>query len=481
MTDNTSAKIIKATDKQLTFLAQLGYAGDLRTLTIDQAGSLIEQLKAQIDQARQRIKKGADILASAERRVELHREAKGEYSGPCPKCGGNDRFHCAKEWFFCRQCHPKRGDIIEYTSWLNNVSYLDAIKMLDNGVAVSLVNEPLKPVKPVHKLNEWDEAKQLQKAADATKTLTTGGGKYAAQAREYLQSRGLIMETAQAFKLGCRHVTLPGAWDEEKKALSYPKQLAVLLPWFSPTGALVAVKHRFLESHSYTDKDGKPRTENKTSRGNFTGCMFGWQAIKGPERCIALIITEGEINALSLWQAGNGLVDVLSTGTESMLQTLPNDVVTFARQYQHVIVWADKGALADSVALAIGAAAMRSPGGQDANDLLQADKLEKLLAAMLRKIGATVETPSPALSTEQPIEDDSHPVSDEEWQRIMAQYGRPHIEETKPPLPADLWQTGMDAGASWQLFNELRETYQVVRGKNEDGFYILAADKAGEN
>lgn len=84
------------------------------------------------------------------------------------------------------------------------------------------------------------------------------------------------------------------------------------------------------------------------------------------------------------------------------MQTLPNEVVTFAKQYQHAIVWADKGALADSAALSIGAAAMRSPGGQDANDLLKAGKLEKLLAAMLRKIGATIETTSPALSTEQP-------------------------------------------------------------------------------
>jgi len=403
MTTTTPAKPIKATDKQLAFLVQLGYAGNLDALTVDQASGLIEQLKAQIDQAKQRILQDADILASVERRVELNREAKGEYSGPCPKCGGNDRFHCTKDWFFCRQCHPKRGDLIEYTSWLNNVSYLEAIKTLGNGVIASLPNEPIKPIKPVHKPNEWDEAKQLQKALDAHKALITGNGKYAQQAREYLQSRGLTLETARAFKLGCRQATLPNTWDESKKALSYPKQLSVLLPWFNHTGALIAVKHRFLETHNYTDKDGKQRTENKTSRGNFAGAMFGWQAVKGPERCSVLIITEGEINAPSLWQAGNGLVDVLSTGSESMLQTLPDDLATYARQYQHCLVWADKGNIADSAALAIGAASMRSPNGQDANDLLKAGKLETLLMAMLKKIGANVEAPSPSA---QPIEDE---------------------------------------------------------------------------
>lgn len=198
---------------------------------------------------------------------------------------------------------------------------------------------------------------------------------------------------------------------------------------------MIATKYRSLETHTYTDKNGKQRTENKTSRGNFAGAMFGWQAVKGPERCNVLIITEGEINALSLWQAGNGLVDVLSTGSESMLQTLPDDVVTFAKQYQHIIVWADKGALADSTALTIGAAAMRSPGGQDANDLLKAGKLEKLLAAMLRKIGATVETPSPALSTEQPTPATTdgdltdyigHTVTAAEWTALQAECQRRH-------------------------------------------------------
>lgn len=419
MTDNTSAKIVKATDKQLAFLTQLGYTGDLRTLTIDQASGLIEQLKAQIDQAKKRILQDADILASAERRVELHREAKGEMSGPCPKCGGNDRFHCARDWFFCRQCHPKRGDLIEYTSWLNNVSYLEAIKTLDNGAITSLPSEPLKPVKPAHKLNDWDEAKQLQKALDAHKTLFSGSGKYAQQAREYLLSRGLTTETIEAFKLGFRQVSLPGAWDEGKKALSYPKQSAILLPWFDRNGALVATKYRLLETHTYTDKDGKERTENKTSRGNFAGAMFGWQAVKGPSRNNVLIICEGEINALSLWQAGGGAVDVLSCGTESMMQTLPDEIIEFAQQYSYKIIWADRKEISNDTARRIKADfSMPSPNGKDANDWLQAGKLEKLLIGMLQKIDAPLLqlTPPPA----QPIEDEPADYAYDEPEVIQA-------------------------------------------------------------
>ena len=50
---------------------------------------------------------------------------------PCPKCGGHDRFHCQRGWFFCRQCYPlsngQAHDIfgfyessIPYTLSLNN-------------------------------------------------------------------------------------------------------------------------------------------------------------------------------------------------------------------------------------------------------------------------------------------------------------------------------------------------------------------------
>ena len=75
--------------------------------------------------------------------------------------------------------------------------------------------------------------------------------------------------------------------------------MAIMLPWFDRDGSLVAVKYRFLETHEYTDKDGKPRKESKTSRGNFAGAMFGWQAVKGPTQNHVLIITEGEMNAPS--------------------------------------------------------------------------------------------------------------------------------------------------------------------------------------
>ncbi|NCD25748.1 MAG: hypothetical protein EOL86_09180 [Deltaproteobacteria bacterium] len=53
-----------------------------------------------------------------------------EWHGPCPVCGGRDRFHIWPEQgqggtFWCRGC-GKHGDLIEFYRWRDNLSYRDA-------------------------------------------------------------------------------------------------------------------------------------------------------------------------------------------------------------------------------------------------------------------------------------------------------------------------------------------------------------------
>ena len=148
------------------------------------------------------------------------------------------------------------------------------------------------------------------------------------------------------------------------------------------------MKYRFLQDHTYTDTEGKERTETKTSRGTQAGRMFGWQVWRGPEQRATLIIAEGELNTMSLWQETHGAVDVLSAGSEGTTQHLPADVMELAKQYQRRIVWADKGEIADTAAAAIGADSVPSfkteqhPKGLDANDLLRDGKLGAFLTRL---------------------------------------------------------------------------------------------------
>ena len=45
----------------------------------------------------------------------LRKESTSSYCGPCPKCGGDDRFVYKTDTgrFWCRQCNPKGGDLID--------------------------------------------------------------------------------------------------------------------------------------------------------------------------------------------------------------------------------------------------------------------------------------------------------------------------------------------------------------------------------
>lgn len=389
---------------------------------------MCQTMKTQTIDTKQ-IKQTINLIDLAGRYTELHRESPKEFSGVCPKkpeCPStDDSFHVKSDMFFCRKCYPlgnnKPHDAIAFLQWVEGKTFVDACNAL-TGDYRPIVTQARPAVKDAQQ-REWNEANQRQQAMRAHNALIAQKADEARAALTYLYSRGVNLDTAKAFKIGVRMTSLPGAWDSKTNLFTYPRQIAISLPWFDQSGALVAVKYRFLADHTYTDIDGRQRTNNKTSKGNFTGHVFGWQAIAGPGKVDTLVICEGELNALSIWQAGSGHVDVLSTGTESMIAHLPQPVIDLAKQYKRVIVWADRGTLADSAALAIDAASMRSPmidgypKGADANDLLKMGKLGALLDAMLQRLApsthAVPQTPTAEPPTE--IVEDWERVRDERW------------------------------------------------------------------
>ncbi|MCB0210751.1 MAG: AAA family ATPase [Anaerolineae bacterium] len=51
--------------------------------------------------------------------------------GPCPKCGGKDRFTVSEEAFQCRKCHTSYEDVIEFMQWVEDITFEEAMKRLD--------------------------------------------------------------------------------------------------------------------------------------------------------------------------------------------------------------------------------------------------------------------------------------------------------------------------------------------------------------
>lgn len=393
------------------------------------------------------IKQAINLIELAGNYTELRRQSTQEYSGPCPWCGGTDRFHVAADWFFCRQCHPKRGDAYDFTMLTDNCDFRQAHAKLSGTIPTIAPQDRVRPVhRSISTAGYFNEEKQRAALRSSHDGLLTGTNADARAVMAYLAERGIEPATVAAFKLGYARVHPPMAFDYSTKTESYPKQLAVAFPWFDAGGKLLAVKYRFLQDHTYTDTEGKERTETKTSRGTQAGRMFGWQVWRGPEQHATLIIAEGELNAMSLWQETHSAVDVLSAGSEGTTQHLPGDVVALAQQYQRRIVWADKGEIADTAAAAIGADSVPSfkteqhPKGLDANDLLRDGKLGEFLTR---------------LGIEQPP--------------MVPTVG------TRPPLPADQWVTGIATLAqARQVQHSLSGQWVTACGRGNDGYYVAS-------
>jgi hypothetical protein len=69
-------------------------------------------------------------LPSVSSCTAIKKESGNSLCGPCPRCGGTDRFvyKTDSEKCWCRQCHEKAMDIIDFHCWLYNKSIKDLFK-----------------------------------------------------------------------------------------------------------------------------------------------------------------------------------------------------------------------------------------------------------------------------------------------------------------------------------------------------------------
>jgi hypothetical protein len=201
--------------------------------------------------------------------------------------------------------------------------------------------DPQSPQSP-----QWLAAAQaaLQKAQAALQ---------GSQAAAYAARRGLSAETLTAW--GCGAGIGPNG------------QQTLCWPLYGPDGQLSAIRHRILGS-------GRLRYMSATGsriRGATAGMPLLWADRTAPLRTIAIV--EGEINAMSIWQAAHPTgLDVVSLGSESA--QAPQWLLRAAQRYGAVLVWLDAQERATALLRALGAQcgiAVHSPDG-DANDGLRA-------------------------------------------------------------------------------------------------------------
>src|SRR6266478_7298220 len=74
--------------------------------------------------------------------------------GPCPRCGGDDRFaiNTKKQVWLCRGCAPEGGDGIKLVQHLDDISFPEACEQLSGETFSSKANKAAKPqINPAHK------------------------------------------------------------------------------------------------------------------------------------------------------------------------------------------------------------------------------------------------------------------------------------------------------------------------------------------
>lgn len=320
-----------------------------------------------------------------------------EFSGACLRCGGTDCLHVSRatNGWFCRKCNglDRHGwkDAIEFVTYYGRVDFRTAVERLTgrqmegkspvqkNITAPASVESSLSPVEGsrIDDSDKFDPTYWVPRYERSVALLADDSG-----ARQYLEGRGFERETWERFGFGFDPaVAVPGT-DGKQRAP------AIVMPWFGG-GQLRALRYRFLSAQQRPT--GK--TVKQTGRGSPKGLFFGglglegfqaFQTDKPTERLRCLFVCEGEMNAMSIWQAAHpARVDVVSIGSQDSKLTAP--MLDFVARYGDVIAWLDQpdrsanvvSAIRERVPHVLGIA---SPKDNDANDWLKLGKLQYIVA-----------------------------------------------------------------------------------------------------
>lgn len=143
---------------------------------------------------------------AAERGLRLSRGA--EPRGPCPDCGGYDRFNLNLKLgrFFCRHCTPSGGNVIDLVILIDRCDFLRACEMLTGHAPPGGGGRGLTPAEAVAVEAERQARRAEQDAAEERRLSRKRHG-YLRQWRAALPAHGSPVERY----LALRRLTLPAS------------------------------------------------------------------------------------------------------------------------------------------------------------------------------------------------------------------------------------------------------------------------------
>jgi hypothetical protein len=286
--------------------------------------SRIAIAKADIERAR-----AVPIEAEIARRGIKLRRAGAEHVGPCPKCGGRDRFsiNIKKQVFNCRGCGIG-GDVVDLVQHLDGVSFKQAVATLIGNGVTKTTTLP-KTAKPV------DDKSNAQKAAwlwSRRKPIIEGTPPwlYLRIKREY---EGPIPSTLGYLPARDPH---PAAMIAAFGMAAEPQPGIIDAP---KTVAGVHLTRLTIDGDKAPNVDGKA----KIMLGVCKGAPI---VISPPNDLLGMAVTEGIEDGLSVYQAtGLGVWAAGAAGFMPALAPLIPDYIETVTIYAHDDLAGQRGVL----------------------------------------------------------------------------------------------------------------------------------------
>lgn len=247
-----------------------------------------------------------DLRTLAANYTQLKKKTAQEMAGPCPQCGGADRFYVQEKFFACRSCHETRGDVIEFMQWAEDLDFKETCERL-GGADLPEATGPRREPTPAHAERLGPPGPEWQAAARAFVTecqerLWSDDG---SRALAWLEGRGLDSGHIAAAGLGYNdhdHHYPFEAWglepDPDKKGVWVPR--GVTIPW-EIDGDLWRVNIR--------RPTGKPKY---FSPAGFSNGLYLADLV---DLAKPVVLVEGEFDGLTLCQHAGDVATAAATGS----------------------------------------------------------------------------------------------------------------------------------------------------------------------
>lgn len=315
------------------------------------------------------IKRDFDLVAYISTLVKLKKHG-AYYTGPCPMCGGRDRFTVKRtthDVWICRKCSDgKYHSSIDFIMTYQKIDLQGALQWMNGDTQRT---DPLSMRSPLVIAEEHDIPSQdwqsqawiqIDNASDYLFDETKGEA-----GRQYLVERGISRGSMYMWLLGI--------------GTAYGRP-AIYIPYLDTGDLVTAVKYRFIDDRARVDKGAR-----FSMKAGSMPRLFGLQHIQKSDH--TLLFVEGEINAISVLQTMPCGVSVVSAGSESngsagLLHAL-------ASRYERVVIWMDDPLKAITTRNRMGrdTTLLKSPifnsRKWDANEMLKAGVLMEFIKRQL--------------------------------------------------------------------------------------------------